>query len=268
MEKIAYAYECLWCGTELGPEGVCPNTGCQAYPKGDSLHSHLEDRALCLDVWCHENSGFMDIQRQRACSYCENYADYDGVCDDDECPTHLLEFNPPEPGEATHGHTDALAPGHWMVQDGLLNEDGSLTPVGQQCESWVMQRLPTDMFPADFPSVATIPGAYDEPLRRMLTAAALWLRRNEESASQLAASPAPAELPLQLQSAVADALPRPSATAQCHYLLRAHTPAIAHHPWPEYLHMLRQQLAHQQQPETSQPHVCRCITEAVRSPDG
>ena len=141
-DRTAYAHECLWCGRVLGEEGICQNLECEAYPQGESLHSHLEDKKVCLDVWCHDNHGYMDIQSQRACWYCEYTADGEGICDDDECPAHITEFNPPEPDPDNPSDSgDRITPNHWLVRDGLVNEDGSLTAIGQQCEGWIAQRI-------------------------------------------------------------------------------------------------------------------------------
>ena len=57
-------------------------------------------------------------------------------------------------------------------------------------------------------------------------------------------------------------LPGQGAPATLHFLTRAHAPAVANHQWPEYLRMLRQALEYRR-PDSSAPHVCRCIMEAT-----
>lgn len=146
MGTVTYATECLWCGRELDDRGICFNEDCDALPEGDSLHSHLDKRRICGDPWCPDNHGYLDLKMQRACSYCFFTADYEGICDDDDCPTHLTGFNPPSPegvNSAPGVDPNHIGPGHWMVTDGLVDEHGALTHIGRQCRSWIAQRIDT-----------------------------------------------------------------------------------------------------------------------------
>ena len=101
----------------------------------------------------------------------------------------------------------------------------------------------------------------------MLLAAANWLARNPEQAQELARFNPPAEMPLAMLSAVEDVIPSPGAPAAIRYQLRLHIPALAHHPWPEYLAQLREITAYAAPANPRdgaagpRPHICRCVWE-------
>ena len=138
MTTPTYATECLWCGQALH-QGICQNIDClEGYPQGDSRHCHWDEKTLCLDPYCTDNRN-LQVEVQYACAYCGYTADSLGICDDDDCPTHWSEFTPAEPGTSENGD--------WLVQDGLLNPDGTPTPLGQECWDWVAQRLPDNPVP-------------------------------------------------------------------------------------------------------------------------
>ena len=132
-------YECPWCGQGLDCYGVCTNEECHAYPDGYSLHSHLPEKTLCTDVHCSLNVEYFYAERQRHCVYCKFTADQGGVCDDEDCPSHHPDFDPPDREDTLDRNVPG--PGHWLALDGLLNPDGTLTKVGKDHQEWVEERM-------------------------------------------------------------------------------------------------------------------------------
>ena len=125
--------------------------------------------------------------------------------------------------------------------------------------------MATLQFPSDFPRVnGTDLQPFEDLFRPMVTAAAQWLADNPEKAQELAQFNPPAEMPLGMLAAVGEAIPPPGAPASAYYQLRLHIPALAHHPWPEYLEQLR--AVTQQVPNDPRPHICRCIWEILNPP--
>ena len=141
-------YECIHCGGGLDHLSVCVNPDCLVYPEGDLMHSHIPERILCTDEHCPEHKYTLGAERQLHCGYCHYTAGYDGSCDDDQCPSHHPDFDPreEEPWEST-GAEHEPGPGHWLVKDGLVRPDGTLTEIGKEHEEWVMERMPDGKWP-------------------------------------------------------------------------------------------------------------------------
>ena len=132
-------HECLSCGQGLDCYGVCANPECPVYPEGYSLHSHLPEKTLCTDVHCSLNVEYFHADRQQHCGYCGFTADYGSVCDDEDCPSHHPEFNPPDREHTPAGNVPG--PGHWLTLDGLVTPDGTLTRIGEAHREWVEERM-------------------------------------------------------------------------------------------------------------------------------
>ena len=92
------------------------------------MHSHIPERTLCTDWLCHDHDHTLSAERQLHCSYCHYTAGYDGSCDDDECPSHSMDFEPETEGGGNGEETNKPGPGHWLVKDGLVRPGRGRSP--------------------------------------------------------------------------------------------------------------------------------------------
>ncbi len=123
---------CYTCGDPLDRRDRCINLDCEEYSQPPC--EHPQGRWLeCMVLDCPDR--YRDRcgpEPQTFCEYCEYFAEPDGTCCDDECPSQDPEFM-------------ALIEAHWAVRDGLVRPEGGLTEMGERHKGWLKGRVPAYM---------------------------------------------------------------------------------------------------------------------------